>query len=218
MTEFNQQQTENWGDTFRHVGWFYLRLLLPLTSLLTLLLGVGVLQDSPSFCPALQQLADLVHHPQVPQQFLPVEERFDPLLLPRVCLLLLFLRFLLSDFCGFTNRRRAGQRRLQRNIWFNLFLLPHCVCSHQHAFTIYLQLLSLNILDNTVCFSCLDNKRYLNSKWETFDKKYLQEYYSSSFKFGKSTFTQRGQPEYKPSITRQQLFGSLLWFHVTLHL
>ena len=163
----------------------YLRLLLPLLNLFTLV--VGILQDSPSSKSALQQLLDLVHHPQVLQQLLPLEECINPLLLLHVFLLLilhlhLLLRLLLllhSDFCSLRFPRHTGRRRLLRNIWFNLFLLPHCMCSHQSAFTIHLQLLSLNNVDNTVCFSCLDNKRYLNLKWETPDKNDLREYYSS---------------------------------------
>lgn len=57
---------------------------------------LGVLRDSPSSCGALQQLVEQVRYPQILQDFLPLEERIDALLLLHLCLLLL----LLSDFCG----------------------------------------------------------------------------------------------------------------------
>lgn len=95
-------------------------------SLLTLLLGAGVLavlQDSPSFCPAVQQLVDLIHHPEVQQQFLPLVQRLDSLLLLHLLLflvvvvsnLLLLLLLLLFDLCSFGIHRHTGRRRLQRD-------------------------------------------------------------------------------------------------------
>lgn len=122
-------------------------------SLLALLLGAAVLWDPPSFCAALQQL---VHQPQLLEQFLPLEERVEALLLLQLFLLLL----LLLDFCGNGFHRRTGRSRLQGDGLIQFVFIAY-------AFTIYLRLMLVNNLDNSVCFSYLDNERYLNLKWET---------------------------------------------------
>lgn len=133
----------------------YLRLLSSLMSLLTLLLAAGVPQD----CAALQQLVELVHHPQLLQQLLPLEECVKALPLLHLFLLLLLL---LLDFRGDRFHRRTGQSRLRGNGWTFDSVCFYCLAVY--AFTIYLQLMSLNNLDNTVCSSYLDNKRHLNLK------------------------------------------------------
>lgn len=122
-------------------------------SLLALLLGAAVLQDSPSFCTALQQLVELVSQAQLLQQFLPLEEHVK-------ALLQLFLHLLLLDFYGNGFQRHAGRSRLQGDggTFDSVWVFFAC------ASTIYLQLMSVNNLDNSVCSSYLDNKRDLNLK------------------------------------------------------